>query len=723
MGIRGLWTYIQSNSENFAPYELHNQPLIIDAENFASLCYRQAALRCEYGGEYLAFKCYVHSFLRQFRICRVDPVFVFDGCHPKEGSKLDTLLKRNINRCKNLSSALLNVNSVSNPGRSNLKINIIPPLCGHVLVEILRESSVRYIACEREADINVAELGIYLQCPVTSGDSDFYIYRPIDNNQVYKFIPFSSLVLDSRQKFPPCSVCKLNGTQCYFIPCTVLSDSGPFYKLKYPMLPLFAILVGNDMTSNIRLPTTIDSLIRTSDLQNTSYYQRRIHAIFNWLLSFRDIKQPVSLILSLYSQNERDGIEETMLLGISGYFLNTSGKDLAQILGFPTKNNVSLSVPPSSELGNPDIQNYTNSWRSYFGSFKFSKPVLERNTDQDSIFHNWPKELVRRFRFLELVPGILDRMYVRNGVVTRIVVEDIQSSNSIDECMSKMDSVLDGLIYGLEHHLRTTIKLCGVENDSVTVYRISSNGQLTKTLVSVKPIKPVCAETPESSFLSFFSQFFNVNLERDFKPVEIQGLGVLLVLWFRFSSHAQNVARNIQTSPVGLALSCCAVAVNSNCEFSRNRTVADFVSSVCTHLNKCANLAKSIYCQKHSPSFCIEDVHQLNELQSMAARLNHLVALVEVLCPFYASNIEEVDPSRLRNPFIGFFPLWTLFASGHLSYWISRILQSVDPSERFHMIVNDWLPKLLIETDSFRERQNCAKNDFTKLFNLINKLS
>lgn len=84
MGIRGLWTYIQSNSENFSSYELHNQPLVIDAENFASLCYRQAALRCEYGGEYLAFKGYVQLFLKQFRICRVNPIFVFDGCHSKE---------------------------------------------------------------------------------------------------------------------------------------------------------------------------------------------------------------------------------------------------------------------------------------------------------------------------------------------------------------------------------------------------------------------------------------------------------------------------------------------------------------------------------------------------------------------------------------------------------------------------------------------------------------
>ncbi|CAH8452464.1 unnamed protein product [Schistosoma rodhaini] len=725
MGIRGLWTYIQSNSENFSPYELHNQPLVIDAENFASLCYRQATLRCEYGGEYLAFKRYVQLFLKKFRTCHVDTIFVFGGCHSKEGSKLDTLLKRNLENFNKLSSALRDVNSISNLNSLDLNIDITPRLCRHVLVEILRESSVRYIACEREADISAAELAIYLQCPVTSGDSDFFIYRPIDNNQVYSFIPLSSILLDCKQRSPPCSVCKLNGAPCYFISCKVLNNSGPFYKLKYPMLPLFATLVGNDITSNIHLPAIINSLIHTSDLQNTSYYQRRIHAIFNWLLCFRDMKQPLSLILSLYSENERDGIEETIRLGISDYFLNTSGENLAHALGFSNEQHISLSVPSSSKLGNPNILNSTTSWGSYFEDpFKFSKPILERNNDKDSIFHHWPKELIKRFKSLELIPSVLDCMYVRNGAVPRQVVEDIKSPNSIDEFMSKMRSILNGLIYGLENHLGTNEKLCGMENECVTEYRKSSNGHLTKTLVSLKPLKPPYAETPEFSFVSFFSQFLNLNLEKDFKPLEIQGLAVLLILWFRSSFHAQYKAKNIRTSPVGLALSCCAIAVHSNCEFlGRNNTFGDFSNSICTHLDKCADLAKSIYCQRNSPFFCIEDVHQLNELQSMASALNHLVALIEVLCPFYISNLDEFDTSHLKNSFISFYPLWMLFASGRLLYWIGRLLQSIDPSERFHKVINDWLPKLLIKTNFISQQQDCAQRDFTKLFNLINKLN
>ncbi|CAH8630725.1 unnamed protein product [Schistosoma bovis] len=727
MGIRGLWTYIESSGGNLSTYELHKQPLVIDAENFATACYREAALQCEFGGEYLAFKSYVQSLLKEFSICGVEPIFVFGGCHPKEGTKLDTLMKRNKEYFKQLSSALLIAKSTCS---TELNIDVAPRLNRNVLVEILRESSIRYIACEREADISTAELAVHLQCPVTSGDSDFFIYRPNDNYQVYNFIPFSTISRYSKKRSVPCSICKRSGAPCYVMSCSILNNSGPFSKLKYPMLPLFAILVGNDMISNIRLPTIIDSLIRTSKLQRKSYYQRRIDAIFNWLLSFRDIEEPLSLVLSLYEENERDGIEETIRLGISDYVLSSSGENLARELGFSTEHNISSSVSLSSKMGNLSIQDPT----TYRGSYredasKFSKPVLERNDDddEDSIFHRWPKELIRRFRFLDLIPSMFDHMYVRNGAFSRLLMEDIKIPNSLNECMSKMRSAINGLIYGLENHLGTSEKLCGMENECVIEYRRNLNGDFTKTLMSMKPLKPPSAETPELSFLSFFSKLFNVNLEKDFKPREIQGLAILLVLWFRCSSHAQNEAKNIKTSPVALALSCCTIAMNSNREFlGRNRDVdGDFANSIRTHLDKCADVAKSNCCQEvNKRSFCIEQVHQLNELQSMATGLKHLVAMIEVLCPFYMSNSNKFDScSHFRNPFISFYPFWMLFASGRLLYWISRLLQNIDPSERFHKVLNEWLPKLLIRTNYGREQEDCASKDLTKLFNLIDKLN
>ncbi|KAK4472685.1 hypothetical protein MN116_003915 [Schistosoma mekongi] len=101
-----------------------------------------------------------------------------------------------------------------------------------------------------------------------------------------------------------------------------------------------------------------------------------------------------------------------------------------------------------------------------------------------------------------------------------------------------------------------------------------------------------------------------VNLDREFQAIEIQGLAVLLILWFRSSVHAQMMAKNMETSPVGLALSCCAIAVNWNCEFvGRDDDGVNSLDSICKHLNKCADLVKSVYCQKNSCYFCTKVIH------------------------------------------------------------------------------------------------------------------
>ncbi|CAH8439522.1 unnamed protein product [Heterobilharzia americana] len=480
MGIRGLLSYVQSNCENFIPYELHNQFLVVDGENFAAYCYRQAALQCQYAGEYLAYNNYVRLFLRRFRDCRVEPIFIFDGCHPKKGSKLNTLLRRTNDSLKKLSSFLFSGSITYDSDNPQLNIDIIPRLCRYVLVEILREFSIRYTACEREADLCVAQLAIYLNCPATSGDSDFFIYRSLNN-------------------------------------------------------------------------------------------------------------------------------------------------------------------------------------------------------DEESIFYRWPKELVRRFKHLELVPSLLDSLYVHHGSVNRITVEDLTVPYAVGRCAYSLRVAQYGLILGLETHLGARKKLCGVENDYVVEYSRKSSTEISKNLIQVKPIFPSTSKVVESSFLSFFSRYFNINLDKCFRPLEMQGLAGLLVLWFTFSSHARNKANRLRESPVGLAFSCCAIAVKSNCNSFKT------------------NHAKSMYCRNNKPSFCISYVHQLNELQTMVVGMTHLVALVDVLCPFYASNIDNTDPSSLKNPFISFDPFWMLFASGRLLYWISRILDNMVPNERFHKVIGEWLPRLLFD--------------------------
>ncbi|CAH8828886.1 unnamed protein product [Trichobilharzia szidati] len=734
MGIRGLWSYVNSNNENFVPYELHNEFLIIDGENFATHCYRKAAFRCQYGGEYLIYKSYVESIIEKFRLCRVEPIFVFGGCHPKEGSKLNTLLKRSTENLKKLSTMPLNNATTSDSDLLN--VDILPRLCRYVLVEILRKFSIRYTACEREADLCVAQLSIYLNCPVTSGDSDFFIYRPLENNQVYNFIPLSSFSFDCKRKYSPCAACYRSGTPCSYIQCSLLNKSGPFYKLQYPLLPIFAVLCGNDMASDIRLPSAIVTLTESFTDKIASFYQRRIHAIFNWLLSFHgNVEQPLTAVLSLYNDQELDNIIEVIRLGISEYVFNSPVEDLVISLGLTIRHHVSFSASSTSTFDKSYRQVNINSHRSKVETgVNLLKTLLcspnfisMKSNDETSIFYRWPKELTRRFKQLELAPSMLDSMYVRNGSVCRITIEDLTIPHPIHHCASSLQIAQYGLILGLEKHLNACKKLCGIDNDYVIEYCRKSCNEIVKKMTLVKPIIPPRSNGAQYSFLLFFSQFLRVNLDRYCRSSEMQGLAVLLTLWFKSSSSStQYRATEIRQSPVGLAFACCTIAVKSNCNLLRTeKRNGNYTDDICMHINDCTDKAKSIYCQNNSPSFCVSYVHQLNELQTMAVALTHLVALLDVLCPFYLSNMNNnsIDHLCVKNPFISFYPLWMLFSSGRLLYWISRLLQNLRPNDRFRIILDEWLPRLLIRKNSYNEHLRYARDEFIKLFTLIDNLN
>lgn len=81
MGVRGLTTYLQSDPRNFTEYQLHNTTVIIDGLNFLNFLYFDSGLYTQFNGEYLAFSEVIHRFINILKRCRINPIFVLDGCH------------------------------------------------------------------------------------------------------------------------------------------------------------------------------------------------------------------------------------------------------------------------------------------------------------------------------------------------------------------------------------------------------------------------------------------------------------------------------------------------------------------------------------------------------------------------------------------------------------------------------------------------------------------
>lgn len=62
---------------NFKVLQLHNNPVIIDGEDFSEYFYEYLKLPIKYGGEYLSYIVHIKQFLNEIKQCKIYPSFLF----------------------------------------------------------------------------------------------------------------------------------------------------------------------------------------------------------------------------------------------------------------------------------------------------------------------------------------------------------------------------------------------------------------------------------------------------------------------------------------------------------------------------------------------------------------------------------------------------------------------------------------------------------------------
>ncbi|CAL8101961.1 unnamed protein product [Calicophoron daubneyi] len=718
MGVRGLSSYISGNAGNFKEYELHNSLLVIDAENYINYCYRSSPLLRHYGGEYMDFTVYVRIFLKLLGKCRITPIFVFDGCHDKEGTKLDTLLRRNMDRIQDLKRFLLHAQAPLDPDTISDVPDILPKLTNTVFVEILRECNIYHVACEREADVHIAELAALLDCPLLSNDSDFYIFRP-PNPENYRYIPLNSLSSQCKRAGTRCPSCVAASMDCFSLSCSVFVPGGPSLKRVCPsLLPLLAVLVGNDFMSAIRLPASVQTILNRRSTSGLSFNARRIDALIEWLGGFGDdTTTPLREVLSSYAEEDLKTITNQLTHGVSGYTVNPEdeGLDLAKFLNL--KYPISMPHPEpcspqtSLEVGSGKISGLLEATRSIqriLPQFGESYRRVSPKYVGDGIHCRWPTLLVRQYRNMSCSTALLDCLYVHSGSVLRILFEDLRLPQSVYVVNEHLRQVQYNLLLKLEASLNNTSKLCGLEGSAVVEHKRDCD-KMRKFLVPVSPLTFPLNALPSTAFCEMFSHEMHLNLRSDIKPVELQGLIATLILWIRHSQFATNSGSCLNTSPVGLAFTACALV---NCArlvpVSKDSTSLERRSAeLCEYYITCANAAKSDCFQfTNDGRLSIELVHQLNELQLVFLELKHFVALLDALLVHYTQS--TVSSSNIPAPstqYLAFWPSWFVFPSGRLLYWLSKLFSVIHPSERMNCMVNLWIPRLFCMSDSREQRR------------------
>ncbi|KAF5900058.1 protein asteroid 1-like, partial [Clarias magur] len=311
MGVKGLQSYIESNSDFLKIRLFKGSKLIIDGSSLYYYLYFRSSLDQAHGGDYEGFEEIVTLFFRNLSLCSIEPYVVLDGGDDVSGKKFDTLKTRCQERIRR-------ANAISRGGSGE----ILPILTKKVFQQILRKLAVPFIQCLAEADWEVAALANEWNCPVLSNDSDFYIFSLKNGFLPISHFQWRKVIHKSAAKKFILAKCFHYNTLC-----------NAFNHMRPPLLPLFATILGNDYTK-----------LDKSVFPNFSKFSTRpggsaqIDGLLMWLSQFPSPKKAIEALLSPLGKNKKvENLDTAINQGMKTYRLSPSSIARFFITGEPQK--------------------------------------------------------------------------------------------------------------------------------------------------------------------------------------------------------------------------------------------------------------------------------------------------------------------------------------------------------------------------------------------------
>ncbi|KAK5890248.1 hypothetical protein CesoFtcFv8_013786 [Champsocephalus esox] len=336
MGVQGLTTLLKNNRNIYLDLCLSHCRLVIDGSILYHRLYFNSGLDQNHGGEYAAFAAIIERFVKALRDCQITPYIVLDGGSDISEKKNETVKKRAVDLNKQAHRA-------AQGGQSK---NILPTLVKLVFRQTLKRLDVQVAQCYGEADPEIAALAREWQCPVLSGDSDFYIYD----------LPGGVLPLSDFQW----EAVERRGSNSY-IPCKSYNTSRfcIFFKIQCQLLPAFATLAGNDYVNLHQLQVCVSwNQFAPAGGGNTGH----LEGLLCWLQNFQKPQEAFEAALELMgelSANKKAEVMKGLNLGMEKYQLPPSALEKFFIHG--------IAPPFSTEVaGVPDWSRLplTQAWLS-----------------------------------------------------------------------------------------------------------------------------------------------------------------------------------------------------------------------------------------------------------------------------------------------------------------------------------------------------------------------
>ncbi|KAM8966393.1 single-strand DNA endonuclease ASTE1 [Pelodytes ibericus] len=302
MGIKGLMGYVGSNNYFFNDLQMRNTKLIIDGNNLYHALYFDSGLEQMRGGNYDCFTEVLHKFFGNLAMCDIHAYVVLDGGCDISDNKLETQKQRAKDR-------ILMAHNLSK-GESG---KLLPLLMRDVFTQVLTKLRVPFVQCFSEADREIVVLANAWNCPVLTFDSDFCIfdikagYCPLIYFQWKNVVTFKG------------------GQDCY-IParCFLAWRFCNYFKnMNMSLLPLFAVLSGNDYIS---LPDLETFFIRVHLPASTNFRggrkHVRIHGLLNWLSSFSNSHEALDNVVKYLNSHVQVKIRALLYSAMEEYDLS-----------------------------------------------------------------------------------------------------------------------------------------------------------------------------------------------------------------------------------------------------------------------------------------------------------------------------------------------------------------------------------------------------------------
>ncbi|CAH8494853.1 unnamed protein product, partial [Schistosoma turkestanicum] len=667
---------------NFKVSQLHNNVVIIDAEDFSGYFYEHLKLPIEYGGEYLSYVVQLKEFLNEMKLCKICPTFLFGSDCERVGLQLTSQLQKIQSTIKSLSSL---------DDIKKRKSSLIPDcmFLQSVLTDILTDMEIKLLKSPYPRIQSCVSLATYLHCPIIASSPEYFLVGSphVSSNSSPRFIPLSLMKLKCFGLKENCycepidAESQSSQTSCRFLTAhEFVPTSSRLYSVHPVCRPLIGLLLGTDSIPQSRLPDHLYSIMNSSG--KGSYKTRRFNTLISWFSQFTNNNPqiPIDEILKCYSSKERVNLLKMFTESLVGYFPNVYlGQKLSEFLHSQTSTQQNQLNPPIF-VYNPQEPNSTietKLWQYRLNNlFKGQFSNILGSVD---FTRGWSTSLIQFYCKHKLAPFILTPIYCQGGVVMPLLIENSTNHNNL-LLLSAYEITLPlrwmhyRLLYGIELQLLQKQKLIGLNPYILEYYCIGQT--LTTYEIQIEPYilnqhnndddDDDTTDSVLASTIGFTFSHFNAEMKW------IVSLALTLTFWFRATTTAttttsttqhqinslnNNNSNDLRNSSIVLTAAAIAITNYFNIIESEKQSnehckllITFLKSKLSDRSSPSSTPSPSPSSKSSSPSVDLSIVHHFTSLHTIYTYLRSLTQL-----------LDELLPTERKTNSLNFLPSWILF--------------------------------------------------------------